>query len=65
MPNCRGEIPFFVMFRGSTMGMRRKFVLFSGFPVRLVRFDIAREMPVLTRSGASYACATQSSHGCQ
>jgi hypothetical protein len=36
MPDYRWEISFFVMFRGRAMGLRRKFVLLGGFPVRLV-----------------------------
>src|ERR1039457_3002372 len=36
MPDCRCVIPLFVMFRGSTMGLCRKFVLLSGFPVCFV-----------------------------
>ena len=37
MPDCRFGIPFFVVFRGRTMGLCRKFVLLGGFAVRLVQ----------------------------
>jgi len=36
MPDCRGGVPFFVMFGGRAMGSRRKFVLLGGFSVCLV-----------------------------
>jgi hypothetical protein len=36
MPSSRLVIPFFIVFGGSTMGARRKFVLLGGFSVCLV-----------------------------
>lgn len=37
MPDCRCEVPFFVVFSRSTMGLCRKIVLLGGFPVYFVR----------------------------
>jgi hypothetical protein len=36
MPAFGSTIPFFIMFGGSTMGVRRKFVLLGRLPVCLV-----------------------------
>src|ERR1035438_6173127 len=65
MPDCRGGVPFFVMFGGRAMGSRRKFVLLGGFSVCLVHgvfscwkrrqlpFYVARVGPLFSRTETS------------
>jgi hypothetical protein len=43
MPRCGLVIPFFVVFGGSTVRARRKFVLLGGFSVCLVHVVPSRE----------------------
>jgi hypothetical protein len=36
MPGCHGDVPFFVVFRGSAMGRRRPFMQLGGSAVFFV-----------------------------
>jgi hypothetical protein len=75
MPDYRWEISFFVMFRGRAMGLRRKFVLLGGFPVRLVHglsscgsywqlsFSSARSGPIARKAGMRAWLLTTASLG--
>jgi hypothetical protein len=64
MPNCGCEIPFFVMFRGSTVGPGRKFVLLGSLPVRLVHGlpSFRRRHPSSLVHGADQSLSSQECH---